>query len=182
MAAMARPSRRARRPGRRRPPALHPPGVSECVICGPESPAGLRVRFRRTGGRITTSFTPRRAHQGFHGLMSGGLLAAIFDCLHYRVPVAAGVAAAVTARVEVQYRAPIPLGRRLRFEVRLLSRRGRVFETSAVALLPGGAVAAESTAVYVEVPQERLPRTGRPVACAGRPLFVHHGAVRGVSR
>jgi acyl-CoA thioesterase FadM len=93
--------------------------------------------------------------------MSGGLLAAIFDCLHYRLPVVLGVAAAVTARMEVDYRAPIPLGRRLRLEARLLTRRKRVFESSAVALLPGGQVAAESKAVYVEVPARRLPAAAR---------------------
>ena len=93
--------------------------------------------------------------------MSGGLLAAIFDCLHYRIPVALGVVPAVTARMEVDYRAPIPLGRRLRFEARLLARRGRVFESSAVALLPGGKVAAGSKAIYVEVPAGRLPAAAR---------------------
>ena len=93
--------------------------------------------------------------------MSGGLLSAIFDCLHYRVPVVLGVVPAVTARLEVQYRAPIPVGGRVRFEARLVQRRGRVFESRAVALLPDGRVAAESTATYVEVPVEQLPRLPR---------------------
>ncbi|HET8577069.1 MAG TPA: PaaI family thioesterase [Methylomirabilota bacterium] len=107
---------------------------------------------------MTTSFTPRRRHQGYHGLMSGGLLAAIFDCLHYRISIVLGVLPAVTARMEVDYRAPIPLGRRLRLEARPVSRRGRVIVSSAVAVLPDGTVAAESKAVYVEVPMGRLPR------------------------
>ncbi len=77
---------------------LHPSGISECVICGPAARGGLRVRFRRRGDAVIAAFTPRRAHQGYHGLMSGGLLAAIFDCLHYRIPVVLGVVAAVTAR------------------------------------------------------------------------------------
>jgi acyl-coenzyme A thioesterase PaaI-like protein len=131
------------------------------VICGPRHPTGLRVRFRRRGDHVVASFTPRRRHQGFHGLMSGGLLAGIFDCLHYRIPVAAGVPHAVTARVEVDYRAPIPVGARVRFKAWLIARRGRVFESGAVAVLPGGKVAAESRAVYVEVPPERLPPAAR---------------------
>jgi acyl-CoA thioesterase FadM len=94
--------------------------------------------------------------------MSGGLLSAIFDCLHYRIPLGAGVPSAVTARLEVDYRAPIPLGRRLRLEARLIARRGRVFESAARALLPDGTVAAESRAVYVEVPREKLPGPALP--------------------
>ena len=140
--------------------ALHPVPLAECVICGPESRAGLRVRFRRRGDAIVGSFTPGRAQQGYRGLMSGGLLAAIFDCLHYRLALVRGVDLAVTARIEVDYRAPVPLGRRVRFEARLVARRGRVFDTRAVARLAGGVVAAESRAIYVEIPPSRLPGGG----------------------
>lgn len=136
---------------------LHPPALSACVVCGPDHPTGLRIRFRRVGETVVGTFTPAREHQGYHGLMSGGLVAAIFDCLHYRVPAAAGVLSAVTARLEVQYRAPIRVGRRVRFEARLVEHRGRVWETRAVARLGDGVVAAESSAVYVEIPADRLP-------------------------
>lgn len=115
------------------------------------------MRFRRRGDAVVASFTPGPAHQGYRGLMSGGLLAAIFDCLHYRLALVRGVVLAVTARIEVDYRAPIPLGRPVRFEARLIARRGRVFDTRAVARLAGGTVAAESRAVYVEIPASRLP-------------------------
>jgi acyl-coenzyme A thioesterase PaaI-like protein len=140
--------------------ALHPVPLAECVICGPESRTGLRVRFRRRGDAIVGSFTPGSAHQGYRGLMSGGLLAAIFDCLHHRLALVRGVVLAVTARIEVDYRAPVPLGRPVRFKARLVARRGRVFDTRAVARLAGGAVAAESRAIYVEIPPSRLPSGG----------------------
>lgn len=157
--------RASRSPARR---ALHPAPLAECVICGPESPAGgLRVRFRRRGEAIVGSFTPGRAHQGYRGLMSGGLLAAIFDCLHYRLALVRGAVLAVTARIEVDYRAPVPLGRPVRFEARLVARRGRVFDTRAVARLAGGAVAAESRAIYVEIPSSRLPGGGHEAPVSG---------------
>jgi acyl-coenzyme A thioesterase PaaI-like protein len=150
-----------------------PPALAACVICGPEHPGGLRVRFRWHGDHVQASFTPRRAHQGFHGLMSGGLLAAIFDCMHYRLCLVAGAPTAVTARIEVQYRAPIRLGQRLWLGARLVELRGRVFETHARAVRPDGVVAAESTAVYVEVPADRLPPLPRSAAARngarGRP-------------
>lgn len=154
-------------PGRRRATrspaglALHPAPLAECVICGPERRDGLRVRFRRRGDAIVGTFMPGRAHQGYRGLMSGGLLAAIFDCLHYRLALVRGVVLAVTARIEVDYRAPVPLGRAVRFEARLVGRRGGAFDTRAVARLAGGAVAAESRAIYVEIPPSRLPGGGR---------------------
>jgi len=159
MAATRRSEARRRR-APRSPAALHPAPLVECVICGPESRTGLRVRFRRRGDAIVGSFTPRPAHQGYRGRMSGGLLAAIFDCLHYRLALVRGVVLAVTARIEVDYRAPVPLGRPVRFKARLVTRRGRVFDTRAVARLAGGAVAAESRAIYVEIPPSRLPGGG----------------------
>jgi acyl-coenzyme A thioesterase PaaI-like protein len=119
------------------------------------------MRFRRRGDAIVGSFTPGPAHQGYRGLMSGGLLAAIFDCLHYRLALVRGVVLAVTARIEVDYRAPVPLGRPVRFKACLVTRRGRVFDTRAVARLAGGVVvAAESRAIYLEIPPSRLPGGG----------------------
>ena len=158
MAASRRSEAGRRRPAR--PPArlaLHPAPLAEGVICGPESGTGLGVRFRRRGDAIVASFTLGALHQGYRGLMSGGLLAAIFDCLHSRLALVRGVVLAVTARIEVDYRAPVPLGRPVRFEARLVARRGRVFETRAVARLHGGTLAAESRAIYVEIPPSRLP-------------------------
>ena len=156
--AATRRSEGRRRPARPRPRlALHPAPLARCVICGPVSRTGLRGRFRRRGRAIVASFTPGSRHQGYRGLMSGGLLAAIFDCLHYRLALVRGVLTAVTARIEVDYRAPVPLGRPVRFEARLIARRGRVFDTRAVARLRGGTLAAESRAIYVEIPPSRLP-------------------------
>jgi hypothetical protein len=124
-------------------------------------PRGFHVRFRWHGDRVRSSFVPRRAHRGFHGLRSGGLLAAIFDCRQYRLSLAAGAPNAVTARLEVPYRAPIPLGRRLWLAAHLVQRRGRALETRAQAVLSDGGVPAESTAVYVEAPPERVPAARR---------------------
>jgi len=62
---------------------------------------------------------------------------------------------------EGDYRASVPPGRPVRFEVRLLARRGRVFDARAVARLAGGTVAAKSRAIYVEIPPSRLPGGGR---------------------
>jgi len=165
MAATPRGERAAARPV---PPALRrraereaaalpvPPALRRCLICGPANPRGLRLRFHERGERVVARFTPRTRHQGYRGLMSGGLLAAIFDCLHYRLSLRAGVPHTVTARLEVQYRAPMPLGMALDFEAWLTERRGRVFTTAATARRADGAVAAESSAVYVEVDPARL--------------------------
>ena len=173
MAASRRPERGRGRGGRARPiPVV--PELARCLFCGPQNREGLRLRFFAAPGGVAGTFTPRRRHQGYRGLMSGGLLAAIFDCLHYRVSVLEGMTATVTARLEVDYRAPIGLGRPLRLEARLEARRGRVVASRAVARLGDGTVAAESRAVYVEVPSDRLAGRGGPRA-ARRPRLSGGG-------
>lgn len=132
-----------------------PQSVEGCYGCGSRNPRGLRLVFRRRGARVTTAFVVRRRHQGFRGILAGGLLAHVFDCLTYRVPLALGVVSAVTARLEVDYHRPVPVGRRLRFEATLARRRGRVFEITARALL-GRAIAGEARATYVEVAPARI--------------------------
>jgi acyl-coenzyme A thioesterase PaaI-like protein len=150
--------------GERAPALPVPPPLRRCLICGPANPRGLRLPFHERGERVVARFTPRPRHQGYRGLMSGGLLAAIFDCLHYRLSLRAGVPHTVTARLEVQYRAPMPVGVPLDLEAWLTERRGRVFVSAAIARRADGVVAAESSAVYVEIDPARLharPRAPR---------------------
>ena len=59
----------------------------------------------------------------------------------------------------------------MRFAARLVARRGRVFDTRAVARLAGGIVAAESRAIYVLIPPGRLPDGGRQATIGGWPLY-----------
>jgi len=64
-----------------------------CFACGERNEQGLKLVFRREGTRIYADFTPSPHHQGFPGLLHGGIIATLLDetlgrtgCLLYTSP------------------------------------------------------------------------------------------------
>lgn len=50
-----------------------------CFGCGPEHPAGFRLRFSEEGDEVVTRFVPGDGYQGPPGIMHGGLVATLAD-------------------------------------------------------------------------------------------------------
>jgi acyl-coenzyme A thioesterase PaaI-like protein len=128
------------------------PGTDWCFGCGPDNPAGLHPRFRLEDGKVVAEFRGRREHQGFGGLVQGGVLAAMLDEVMAHAVWAEGIFA-VTGRIEAHYRKPVPIDTPVRAEGEIVARRPRVYETRARVLLPDGTVAVEGTGTFVEIPQ-----------------------------
>lgn len=80
-----------------------------CWGCGPDAPEGLGLRPRLDGTEpiADLEFDPR--FEGGPGTVHGGAIAAFVDDLLGYVPVVYG-APGVTARLDTNYRKPVPLG------------------------------------------------------------------------
>ncbi|MCA9396195.1 MAG: PaaI family thioesterase [Candidatus Omnitrophica bacterium] len=51
-----------------------------CFGCGSENPAGLKLKLcPADDNSMICAFTPQRIHQGFKGVVHGGLISLIFD-------------------------------------------------------------------------------------------------------
>jgi acyl-coenzyme A thioesterase PaaI-like protein len=109
-------------------PTVHLPW---CFGCGPENDNGLRLRPRFNGDLVEADiqFAPR--FQGGPGLVHGGAISAFFDDLmgfvmmvHQRP--------AVTAKLEINYLKPIPLGITLHGTAWLSDQEGRKMWAEAV--------------------------------------------------
>jgi uncharacterized protein (TIGR00369 family) len=96
-----------------------------CFVCGKNNRLGLHLTFRLEEDMTYTEFVPQADHQGYDGIVHGGILAAILDdamanCLWLRgIP-------AVTARMTVRYHEPVPVGTHLLVYGRLLREHHRV--------------------------------------------------------
>ena len=140
--------------GQPRVPLPHAPDHASCFACGPEVPSGLGLRVTDTDAHgITALVTLADVHQGAPGIAHGGIVAAVLD-------EATSLAAwhvldrpNVTGRLEIQFLAPVPLGRPLWLHARCTAVHGRKAYVTAE-LCPDGpeaAVAATASAVYVAV-------------------------------
>jgi acyl-coenzyme A thioesterase PaaI-like protein len=79
-----------------------------CFGCGADNPHGLKLDFRIENKRAVAEFQPRAEHQGYPGLVHGGLIATALDEAMGWAMYTLGVWA-VTGKMEVKYRQSLPL-------------------------------------------------------------------------
>ena len=117
--------------------------ANRCFVCGPGNPAGLDVRFRLEGEFCRAEFTPGDVHVGYDGVTHGGILFSLLDDVMANVVFLRGERC-YTAKAEVRYRQPLPVGAPVRLEGRQRRRKGRL------ALLEGRIVRQDSGEVVAE--------------------------------
>ena len=125
-----------------------------CYGCGEANPQGLQIEFRVEGTTAVGSFRARTLHQGFPGLVHGGITAAALDEAMGWAVFAAGIWA-VTARMEVRYRQPLPLDQEITVRGEVTRDRGRRVEVVAQIHGAEGQLLAEANAVFMRVHEER---------------------------
>jgi acyl-coenzyme A thioesterase PaaI-like protein len=124
-----------------------------CFGCGDRNSEGLQIEFEAEGPKVTGRFVLRQSHQGFPGVAHGGLAAAAMDEAMGWAMYAAG-AWAMTARMEVKYRKPLPLGEELLVTAEVTRIRGRRLEASSEIRSVSGERLAEATGVFVRMPDD----------------------------
>jgi SAM-dependent methyltransferase/acyl-coenzyme A thioesterase PaaI-like protein len=131
-----------------------------CVVCGSDSPNGLRLSFSVQPDRsVHSRFDGGAAYQGYPDAIHGGLVATLLDAAMTNCLFALGITA-VTARLNVRYVAPALWYRPCDVSGRLLrSARGVRYLASEVR--QDGRVVAEATGTFRDRPGTVVPG-GRP--------------------
>jgi acyl-coenzyme A thioesterase PaaI-like protein len=89
---------------------------SVCFGCGPANAEGLRIRSFVDGESVVCDFTPKKHHEAFPGVLSGGIIGTLLDChcnwtAAYHLMLRAGadeVPSTVTAEYKITMRRPTP--------------------------------------------------------------------------
>jgi len=120
-----------------------------------ENPIGLKASFYEDeDGHVTATWTPGEEHQGYPGLLHGGIAAALLDEALGRTVIGRDLWL-VTAKMELRYRNPIPIGEPLTVVAELTRVRSRIVEARGELRLSDGRIGAEANAVYVRLPEEQ---------------------------
>lgn len=160
-------------PADAQPPVRHPdapaPGeplgahYEHCFGCGPGQPHGLHLEARAGDGvSLTAEFTVQPAHQGAPGLAHGGVLATALDetlgSLNWLLRTIA-----VTARLETDFVAPVPVGTVLHLQAEVTAVAGRKIYSRATGRIGGseGPVAVRAEALFIEVKVDHFTEHGR---------------------
>ncbi len=139
---------------------LPPPVLSDdgwCFVCGQENPLGLRLAWTlRADGRAAARFRAGRHHQGWIGVVHGGILAAVLDeAMAQRLQL--GGLRTVTAKLEIRYRRPTPIDTPLVAEGWVESESAHGMRLRATVCDEGGTCFAEALGTCVRIESEARP-------------------------
>src|SRR5215212_2432892 len=102
-----------------------------CFGCGGLNPNGLHLKFFPLPDQngVWTSFTPERIHEGFTGMVHGGIITTLLDeAMGWAVT--AQEIWAVTGRLAVEFRAPVEVGVATVVSGQIANDRGRALEVT----------------------------------------------------
>jgi acyl-coenzyme A thioesterase PaaI-like protein len=119
-----------------------------CFACGRLNPIGLKLEFHEDNDKYITHFTAGPEHQGYDNIVHGGIVSTLLDEITARYLYHKGYNA-VTARLEIRYRQPTPVGQRLMISGWITGQRGHLFELAGKIELPDGTVTAEAKATVM---------------------------------
>jgi uncharacterized protein (TIGR00369 family) len=123
--------------------------------CGQLNPGGLHLDFEVSRDRAEARYTAPQRHQGYDGLLHGGVVTALLDEAMGWAIFHQGIWG-VTVKISVAFRRPVPIGEDLRVVGEIARDRGRVIEThGTVARAVDGAVLAEGEASFLRMPEGR---------------------------
>ena len=126
-----------------------------CFACGTLNTGGLGLTMHVEPGRSWVETTLDRRFEGWEGMAHGGILCTILD----EVMAWALVGAdnwGVTARMSVEFRKPVEIGRAIRAEGWATETRKRIVDTAGrIVAADDGTVLAEATGRYVAASDAR---------------------------
>ncbi len=134
------------------------PNSRMCFVCGIDNPIGLHLAFYTDDeGRCIARFRPKPEHQGYPGHLHGGIISTLLDETMGRVLTHEGVFA-LTGRLEIKFRKPVPMDQDLSVVGELTRGRSRAYEAKGEIQLPDGTVLVEGSGTYIRIPEEAMER------------------------
>ena len=130
-----------------------------CFVCGQRNPFGLHLVFRLEEESIVADFQPREEHQGFPGVIHGGIVAALLDEALGRTSLLGNNQEwTMTGRLEVRYRRYVPYGPLLRARARPGKLRGRLLQATGILALADdeSTILAEAQGTFMALSPEML--------------------------
>lgn len=131
--------------------------IGHCFVCGPENPHGLRIKFTLEDGVCRGRFTPAEHHGGYDTVTHGGIVFSVLDDAMANWLILQG-ARTFTAKCEIRYREPLPIGTPVTAEAQLKLRKRRlVILTSGLRRCDNQHLVAEAEASFMLDDAGQLP-------------------------
>jgi len=127
------------------------PNGQMCFVCGLDNPIGLKMHFYQDeSGRVVARFTPQKAHEGYPGVVHGGIVTAILDEVLGRAAIAAEDWA-MTVRLNLRFRRPVPILKPLTAVAEVVRKKRNLLELRGAILLEDGRTATEAVGTFMKM-------------------------------
>ena len=133
--------------------------LNMCFACGPDNPIGLKLSFEWDGSTAKAEFTPNKLHQGWSGVVHGGIISCLLDEAMTYAPYFEGIDC-LTAKMQIRIRRPVPIDEPLVITASITSKTSRLIETEATVSATDGTLMAEGTATMFVV-NKKQKNTGQ---------------------
>jgi uncharacterized protein (TIGR00369 family) len=158
---------RRSRDGRRGMNDAQAPPPRLCYACGAQNEHGLHMEFRREADRTICDYTPCDFQQGYPGRMHGGVVSTLIDeTMGWAVYHASKWGA--TARLNMRFRRPVYLDRRLRIEAWIVKARHRLIELRAEIHDEDGTLLVDSDGTFMRLDERMADAMSGLARQAGR--------------
>ena len=130
-----------------------------CFACGQKNPIGLKLNFAWDGKVVKAEFTPNKFHQGWSGVVHGGIISCLLDEAMSYAALFAEVNS-LTARMQTRFRRPVQIDETLTIAARVTKKTRKLVEAKAEIWLKDGTPVADSTAtMFILSPREEKSKS-----------------------
>ena len=129
-----------------------------CIVCGNENDLSMHTRFYDLeSGEMAAVFHTKDWHQSYPGRVHGGMAAAVLDELMGRaICIDEPGTWAVTADLNVKYKAPVPTDAKLTALARVTRNTRKIFEGEGEIYLGDGSIAVSAKGKYMKLDVNRI--------------------------
>ena len=128
--------------------------ATKCFGCGQDNPIGLKLSFRCNEDRAEAEFTPDELHQGWPGIVHGGIICTLLDEAMSHTLDQQRINC-LTAKTEIRFRRPAFVGEPLVVTGTMTMKRKRLIEATSAITLKDGTVVAEGKSLMYIVSKEK---------------------------
>ena len=134
------------------------PNSRYCFVCGVQNSFGLQLKFYDNGiDKVWTEYVIPEHFQGYPGVAHGGVIAAMLDEVCSRTAmIADSEHFMMTAKLDIKYRCPVPVGHPLNITGRLTKSRDKILQAEGYIYLNEDTIAAQASVTLVDIPESTL--------------------------
>jgi uncharacterized protein (TIGR00369 family) len=128
------------------------PHSKSCFVCGAQNRLGLNLRFFTDGRMVQARFVPRPEHNGFVGVVHGGITATVLDEAMVWACAVRQKRFCFSAEMTVRYLGPIQTGMEVIVRAEMTeNKRDRIYMAAGEITTLEGIVLAKATAKYMPI-------------------------------